>query len=429
MYYNIDVKRFLSFIPFIKGGNSLDTYYARQPIFNICNDTIAYELLYRSSPEATSYNFFNGDDATANVINSTFFGGDPKKIFNGRKIYINFTENLLLGKTALLLPKDTLVIEILEDVRPTDEVLEALQELKDNGYRMALDDYVITSETEVFLKYADIVKIDFRDTREHIEDTARICRKKGKRILAEKIETAEELEYAKSLGALFFQGYYFSKPIVISQQNPTPLETTFLHLISKISNDNVELREISKIIKTDAAMTLKFLRFVNFLRYDWMEKIKSVHQAVILAGLNRTKDFIYFVGLHQINQSAIDEVITTGFFRAKFCELLSENLLHDNKIGEEMYLMGLMSIVVDCHFNGSREAVDSLPLSAEIKSGLLEEDGIFGDILKAVLSFEAAKWDEVDEFCKNYQVDSSDLSQIYLACITHTNSLVNGIRF
>lgn len=411
-----------------KGGNSLDTFYARQPIFNICNYTIAYELLYRSSPEATSYNFFNGDDATANIINSTFFGGDPKKMFGGKKVYINFTENLLLSKTALLLPKDSLVIEILEDVRATDAVLEVLQELKDNGYRLALDDYVYNDDTAPLLKYADIVKIDFRDSKENIESTAKICRKKGKRILAEKIETEQELEYSKSLGALFFQGYYFSKPIVVSQKSLSPLQTTFLQLIARINNQNVELGEISKIIKTDAAMTLKFLRFVNFLRYDWMDKIKSVHQAVILAGLNRTKDFIYFVGLHQINKSAVDEIITTGFFRAKFCELLSQNLLHDNKIGEEMYLMGLMSIVVDCNFNGSNEAVESLPLSSEIKSGLLEQDGIFGDILKAVLAYGNAEWEKVDFFCKNYQIDIPELSKIYLACIQHTNSLVNGIK-
>ena len=405
----------------------MDSFYARQPIFNMNNDTVAYELLYRNSIDSTSYNYYDGNNASARVINSAFFGGDPRQIFNGKKVYINFTEDLITNKTALLLPNDLLVVEILEDIRPTPEVIEALSELKQNEYVIAMDDFVYSDETAVFLDYAKIVKIDFRDDREIIEKTATECRKRKKWILAEKIETEEELEYAKSLGALLFQGYYFSKPILVTQKNLTPMQVTFLRLVAKLNNEDASLREVSKIIQTDAAMTLKFLRFVNFLRNDWTEKIKSVHQAVILAGLKRTREFIYFIGLNQINQSGIDEVVTTGFFRAKFCEILSKEITSDSKVTEEMYLMGLMSIVTDRHFDGSDEAVEPLPLSAEIKSGLLGKEGIYGDILKAVLAYENAKWKEVDSFCLDYGIAPQTLSNICLECIQHSNQLTNGI--
>lgn len=406
-----------------------NAFYARQPIFNLKNDTIAYELLYRNSPESSLYNFPDGDRATASVINSAFFGGDPKKFFKGKKLFVNFTENLLLDRLAYVLPNDMLVIEVLETVTPKKEVLDSIRELKDNDFKIAVDDYLFTERNAAFLDYADIVKLDFRSSKDNIEKTAEICRKKRKLILGEKIETEEDLKYAKDLGAVFFQGYYFSKPVLVSNKNPSPMQSTFLRLIVELARENISLAELAKIIQTDAAMTLKFLRFVNFMRKDWMEKIKSVHQAVILAGLKRTKEFIYFIGLNQINQTGVDEVITTGFLRARFCESLSKIILKNHRMDEEMYLMGLMSIVVDPKFEGSTEEVESLPLSNEIKDGLLGVEGIYADIMNVVFSYEKCQWSDVDMFCEKYKIEQSVFQKIYLNCISHANELINRIGY
>ena len=284
------------------------SYYARQPIFNLKNETIAYELLYRDSLESTSYSFFNGDLASASVINTALFGGDPKVIFGGKKLYINFTERLITNGIAYLLPVDSVVIEILENVRPTPQVLQALDNLYRLGYKIALDDYVLTDENSEFLNFAYMVKIDFRDSKEDIERTAEICRKRRIFILAEKVETQEDIDYAKSLGAVFFQGYYYAKPIVVSSNTLTPMQTTFMRLASKLNDPSTDLKSISEIIQTDAGMTLRFLRLVNYIRFDWMERIQSVHQAVVIAGLNKTKEFksVYK------NLSNIDVLKSTG---------------------------------------------------------------------------------------------------------------------
>ncbi|MBE6860714.1 MAG: EAL domain-containing protein [Ruminococcus sp.] len=409
----------------------MDSYYARQPIFNLNNDTIAYELLFRNSGGSTSYSFNSGEGASLSVINSAFLGADLRSTFRNKKIYINFTESLILKDVVTILPKDMLVVEILEDVNPTPEVIEKLKEYKEKGYRMAVDDFIYSDENSVFLEYAEIVKIDFRSPKEDIERTAEICRKLKKRILAEKIETAEELEYAKSLGAIFFQGYYFSRPLLISLKNPNPLQITFMQLMVKLIDEDVHLGELSKIIRTDSGMTLKFLRFVNLQREDHLERIKSVHQAVTAVGLRRTKDFIYLLSLHTMNENFIDEMITTGFFRAKFCESISGLLFpNNNKQKEEMYLLGLISIIIDCNAETENEEIDVLPLSDNIKDGLHRiEDNLFGDTLRAAIAFENADWDSLDEFCKKYEITSADISKINLRCIMHTNELIKNIRF
>ena len=405
------------------------SYYARQPIFNLKNDTIAYELLYRDSLDESSYSFFNGDLASASVINTALFGGDPKAIFGGKKIYINFTEKLILSGIAYLLPADDIVIEVLEDVSPTPEVVKALEDLYRSGYKLALDDYVVNSENEAFLNFAYMVKIDFRDSKENIERTAEICRQRRIFILAEKVETQEDIDYAKSLGAVFFQGYFYEKPIIVSNNNLSPMQTTFMRLVNKINDPNTNLRDLSQIIQTDAGLTLKFLRLVNFLRFDWMDKIQSVHQAVLIAGLNKTKEFIYFNSLSALNESGISETILTGFYRADFCWQLARLISPSSKeFLDEMYLCGLMSIVIDHDFLGSDDVIDGLSLSDNIKSGLRLENTLAGQILGAVIAYDKGDWEKVDAFREAQRIDKDDIARLSLECIEHSNVVIKGFR-
>ncbi|MBO6140590.1 MAG: HDOD domain-containing protein [Ruminococcus sp.] len=405
------------------------SYYARQPIFNLKNDTIAYELLYRDSLESTSYSFFNGDLASASVINTALFGGDPKIVFGGKKVYINFTEKLLTNGIAYLLPPENIVIEVLEDVRPTPEVITALDNLYRSGYKIALDDYVENEENSVFLNYAYMVKIDFRVSKEEIERTAKLCRERRIFILAEKVETQEDIDYAKSLGAVFFQGYFYAKPIVVSSNNLTPLQTTFMRLASKLSDPDTSLRDVSDIIQTDAAMTLRFLRLVNFIRFDWMDKIQSVHQAVLIAGINKTKEFIYFNGLSQLNDTGNDEIILTGFYRADFCWQLARIISNDKLFYDEMYLTGLMSIVIDYAFSGSDDVIEGLPFSENIKSGLKLEDTPSGEILRAVIAYDKGRWEEVEDFRKAHSISHDEMARLSLECIEHSNHVIKGFSF
>lgn len=404
------------------------SYYARQPIFNLKNDAVAYELLYRDSLDNTSYSFFNGDLASASVINTALFGGDPKLIFGGKKIYINFTEKLITNGIAYLLPAEDIVIEVLEDVRPTHEVVKALENLFHSGYKIALDDYVVNSDNEVFLNYAYMVKIDFRDSKEEIERTAEICRQRRIFILAEKVETQEDIDYAKSLGAVFFQGYYYEKPIIVTNNNLSPMQTTFMRLVGKLNDPSISLREVSDIIQTDAALTLKFLRMVNFIRFDWMEKIQSVHQAVLIAGLNKTKEFIYFNSLSALNESGISETILTGFYRADFCWQLARVIKpNDKDFLDEMYLCGLMSIVIDHEFLGSDDVIEGLPLSDNIKSGLRLEDTLAGEILGTVIAYSKGNWDRVEQFRTANSIDKDEIARISLECIEHSNVVIKGL--
>lgn len=407
----------------------MESYFARQPIFDLRNNTVAYELLYRKTPVPAPYNESDGDMSTAEVISSSFFGGEPEIMFEGKKTFVNFTENHILSKTALLLPKDVLVIEILETVEPTEEILEACRELKENGYEIALDDFFFDDKNIAFLEIADIIKIDFLNfTKEQIEHTAELCRKHNIKILAEKLETEEMVDYAKSLGAVYLQGYYFERPLIVTAQGCTPMAQTFFRLIAIINDNSVEFREIAEIIESDAAMTLKLLRLVNALRFDHEEQISSVLQAVQLIGLRRTRDWVHLMGLQRIKTDAPDETITRAFFRAKFCECLAMRIVRRRKTAKEYYLMGLMSAIIDLKSKDRESIMKRLSISDNIKTALSGEiKGMYYDILNVVVSYEKADWETVDEFNATYGTDEKDLANDYVLCIKATEELMKMV--
>lgn len=411
-----------------KGGGALEKYFARQPIFDLRNNTYAYELLYRNTPSPEPCTEENGDKSTADVISSSFFGGEPSVIFNGKRAFVNFTEKLILSRTALLLPNDILVVEILETVPASDEVIEACRELKSEGYMIALDDYVFTPETEAFLEVADIAKIDFLNTpTEDIERTAAACRERKVKILGEKIETEEKAEYAKSLGAVYLQGYFFERPIVITNRNCTPMQLTFFRLASIMIDDRVEFRDIAEIVELDAAMTVKLLRLVNSLRNDYTEKIASVFQAVKMLGLKRTREWVYLMGFQQFKNDAPDEVITQAFFRARFCESIGRRIYSARKHAKELYLMGLMSVISVISPDG-KDGIKGLNVSDNIRGGLSGEGGIFSDIFEVVVAYERADWDKVDGFIAQYGISEEFMAKDYVRSLKATETLINAVK-
>lgn len=398
----------------------MNSYFAKQPILDLNGETYGYELLYRNTSAKSSYDGIDGDKSTAGIINSVFFGENYNEILHNKKAFLNFTENLLLEKAALLLPNEQVVIEVLETVIASEDIIRCCSELMDSGYMIALDDYVYNEETAPLLDYCDIVKIDFRMDRDDIEYTAQMCREKGKTLLAEKVETLEESEYAKSLGCTLMQGYYFAQPFIMVGKAYSPMALTFTKLIASLRKESVEMDELSEIISTDPFMTAKLLHLVNAIRSDMSEHIYSVKHALLMLGMNKLKDWIYLLGLQSLSQGGPEERVRVALFRAFFCGAVSDMIYGNPQIADEMYLMGLMSVVVSQH---DETTMNEMMLSQNIKDGLMRKECVYGDVFDFVLDYEQANWAGVDSFVQKYGLDSSAMSQQYFNCLNRVEVL------
>ncbi len=393
-------------------------FFARQPILDINNNTYGYELLYRNQPGVNAYTGESGDASTADVINNAFFVDNINSVLDNKKAFVNFTGNLIRRGVPKMISNKTLVVELLESVIEDDDTIRGCKELKDLGYMLALDDYEYNDSTKHFFELADIVKLDFHTPREIIEKTAEMCIRAGKTMLAEKVETQLDVEYAKRLGCKYMQGYFFAKPLLMSHKSYTPMAKTFLHILGLVYSPEPDYEEIAAIISTDVVLTIRLLRLINLMYGTPDNKISEIHQALVMLGFDKLKEWIYLVGLQRLQKDTPDELIRFALFRAKFCEGISKVVPGAYIHRKELYLMGLMSVVAGTtNERDVANVMSQLPVTDEIKNALFGAEGLYGDIFRLVVCYEHAQWDKVEEFTRKYKADSQLIANEYVKCV------------
>jgi EAL and modified HD-GYP domain-containing signal transduction protein len=212
----------------------MDIFVARQPIFDQAQKVYAYELLFRSSL-ANVFTHADPNQASSKVMSNSFFLLGIDFVTGGKKAFINLTSDLLVQEYATLLPKEAAVVEILETVDPTPEVLNACKNLKEAGYLIALDDFVDKAEYAPLLDLADIIKVDVLATgKEEQRVLLRRLAPKRLRFLAEKVETHEAFQEAAQLGFTYFQGYFFSKPVILKGKDVPGFKLHYFDILREI---------------------------------------------------------------------------------------------------------------------------------------------------------------------------------------------------
>lgn len=403
----------------------MNVYMARQPIFDTENHVYGYELLYRSNGRSNVYTGVDGDESTADVITNAFFGLNIKDIIGGGRAFINFTGNLLKRGVPKMISPDLVVVEVLENLLMDEELLAACQELKERGYTLALDDFEFDNSYSNLFELGDIVKIDFRTSQKSIEDTAYICRYCNKVMLAEKIESQEEFEYAKSLGCSFMQGYFFAKPTIMAKNSLSPLPVNFMKVMQLVSQPEPDLDEIVDVISCDTAMCQRLLRLINSVYFGVKNRVSSIGQALVILGLDYLRDWVYLMGMQRIVQSDNVEIMRVSCLLAKFCRQLALMIPEAAHEADSFYLMGLLSMVTwgDEHESVVRQRLEEFPLTQEIKDGLLGKGGIYSDVYQLAYSYEQGRWADVDKYVEQYGLDSSCVSEGFVRCVKEAESI------
>jgi len=290
----------------------MEVFVATQPIFDIKEKIVAYELLFRSNSD-NCYNGMDGDDATSNVIANSFAIIGLEKLTFGKRAFINFTESLLLNETPLLLNKDEIVVEILENIKPTEEIINTCKRLKALGYVLALDDFVFVSEYEPLMEIADIIKVDFIITKGRERgDIIKRSKNKKTEFLAEKVETLEEYEEAVKLGYSYFQGYFFSKPTVFKGKDIPSNITNKFNLLNAINEENFNIKKIENIIKIDVSFSYKLLKYINSASFGFKAEINSIKQALVLLGKEELTKWISIAIINTIGENKNEAIVSSS---------------------------------------------------------------------------------------------------------------------
>ena len=401
----------------------MKTIIGRQAIFDINESVYAYELLFRGG-----FNALIGEKenkATADVIQNTLFTIGFESLTAGKYAFINFTSDLILEKIPLLLPNQHIVVELLENIPPDQNIINACKELKDNGYMIALDDFVLHSDDFYNLfPFIDIIKIDFRETDvAERNDLVKKLEKFPIKLLAEKIETKEEYHEAKEIGCLLFQGYYFTHPDIVEGKEVGLISGhQNFELLKEISNQDLDFKKLENVIRIEPSLAFKLLRMVNSGDSEHKYRIKSILQAMTMLGVKKIRKWLYIILFKELSLNINREILSSTVIRANFCEKVSK-LTELKDRSDEAFMLGMFSLLDVIISRSMEQIVIELPLESEIKSALCGEENNFKAILDLVIAYENANWVELDFVIKNLKIDENDVSDIYMESISNAYSL------
>jgi EAL and modified HD-GYP domain-containing signal transduction protein len=362
--------------------------YAKQPIFNQQLNVIGYELLFRPTE---TFNSVGGDQATAQVLLNTFTGDDPIIENEELAIYINCTTSWL--KSGLPIDRPNVVLEVLETVKNSAELISPISQLKEQGYKIALDDFDLSLDSAKLLPISDIIKIDVLGlSKSAVMELVEALKPNRQILLAEKVESHEHYLWCKELGFDLFQGYFFSKPESKVGVVVKPPKLTTIQLLSELQTSEPIIENIVDILETDTILTTKVLKLVNSGKYVQVKRVNSVKDAVLLLGLAKLKKLIAMIALTDLTNKPHELM--------RLCLVIAhtmENYAEYKNIADhdEWFFIGFLS-KIDAQFDQPLPIIlESLPIKAEVKDSILYRKSPAGKTLSLIEKIIEADWENI----------------------------------
>jgi EAL and modified HD-GYP domain-containing signal transduction protein len=397
-----------------------DIFIARQPIYDRRLTVYAYELLHRAGSDHNHADVTDGDGATSQVlINALMEIGLPELVGQARA-FVNLTRQHILNGLPPSLAQDNVVLEVLEDIAPDQELISALTNLKAAGYTIALDDFIYHKSKHSLVELADIIKIDVLDLQgSTLAKQVNELRPMGVKLLAEKVETPEEFDHCKSLGFDYFQGYFFCKPNIVKGKHTQTSRIAIMQLLTKLQDPNLDFDELQTLVAQDISLSYRILRYINSAHLSLGKKIESMRHAIILLGLNTIKTWVNILAMSSIDDKPY-ELILTALIRARMCENLAAST---SLSAQNAFTVGLFSTLEAFIDKPLEEILATLPLADELHNALLHNSGELGQLLSLVLNYERGQWDDFS----GTQFDSTTLCTAYLDAIHWASELNNSL--
>ncbi len=401
-------------------------YAARQPILDRDKNLFAYELLFRDGLENV-FPDIDGDEATSRMIAGSQFNFGLDDFLGDKLGFINFTLDTLLKKFPSMLPKEQVVVEILETVQPGKRLLAECQALKEQGYIIALDDYIHQPVWRHFYPFIDIIKIDFRNTtNDVIQDVIKATAAfPNIKLLAEKVETIEEFQLAMGMGFSYFQGYFFSKPEMLQSKALSPAQMTLAELLYETSKAEMDLAKITSIFERDVNLSYKLLRYSNSAVFKRRSEIETIKQALVVLGQLELKKFLSVLFTAQVSSEKPAELMRLAMTRAKFAEGIAT--MHRKTDIAKAFLTGMMSLMDAILDEPMTSVMSKLPLSKDIKDALVDNEGLLAEYLGLVKCYEQAMWQAANVAIDKLGLDAKLLPDAYHEAVQWANEQMRAL--
>jgi c-di-GMP-related signal transduction protein len=388
---------------------AVSRYVARQPILTSNEQVFGYELLFRDGVE-DYFRHTDADAASRSTLDTSMLMG-LDVLCDGRHAFINCTRETLLKDYITLLPPTQAVVEVLESVPVDDLVKAACVRLKQAGYTIALDDFIADDPRAELAQFADIIKVDMKETSAE-ERTALVKRFGNARckMLAEKVETREEFTACKKAGFFYFQGYFFRRPELLQAREIPKNQVNYLRLLQAISHEEIEAKEIEDIIKGEASLCYRLLRYLNSAAFSFAAEIHSVRHGLSILGDREVRRWVRLVAALGAGQNKPSDLVLSAMVRARYCELLGPKIPHGES---DLFLVGLLSLMDVILEIPMGVVLEGISLDKETRAVLLGQKSLLDPIYQLMLSQELADWPKLSELCAKLKLPESVVTECH----------------
>jgi c-di-GMP-related signal transduction protein len=396
-------------------------FLARQPILDRSQNVFGYELLFRNGVE----DYFNADPelAARSALDSSLLFG-INTLCDKRHAFVNCTREVLLKDLITLLPSNQTVAEILETVEPEDRVVAACKRLKAAGYLIALDDFAPNDPRIPLCEFADIIKVDIRATT--LAERAGMMRRFGTakcKMLAEKLETPQEFHQARDMGFVYFQGYFFCRPELVSGREVPASRVHYIQLLEMVSCHELDMRELENLLKREASISYRLLRYLNSPIFGLALEVKSIRHAMAVLGEREMRRWIRLIVMVGAGEQKCSELVLMGLARARFCELLSTRLQSDT----DLFLMGLLSVMDAILEVGMDVLLEQVPVGSETKAVLLDQKSKLRPLYQLMLAQEAGDWSKSATLAKQLNLTDEEVASTWWQALQWAQEATSGI--
>lgn len=392
----------------------MSAYVARQPILNITEETIGFELLFRDSLN-NSFPHIDPNEATSKLITQNQLTIGLDQICQNKLAFINFHELSLLNKIPTFLNKDTTVVEILEDVAVSPEIIAVCKELYEHGYKLALDDHDFDEKWSALYPYIHIIKVDISQLSEQkISHFSRQIRKTYPNIilLGERVENENQLRMLKEFGFTLFQGFYYAQPEMLEQTGLSTDKLKLLKLMSLMTTPEVTFDQVTNIIDKEASISFALLRYISSSSFPLSKDVTTVKHALTYLGFAEIKKFVALIALANLGEHSNPELHNMAILRSKFCELL-EDLNNESGPTPRAYLTGLLSLISPILNIPIESIIPILPIDNTMKEALLHREGTLGCYLIICEAYETGDWSLIASTAHQIGLDKDDIGRTY----------------
>jgi EAL and modified HD-GYP domain-containing signal transduction protein len=366
--------------------------------------------------------------ATASVIHHAFSEMGVQTVLGTQLGYINVSADMLLSDMVELLPKDQVVLELLETIQIDDAIVERCRALKLQGFTLALDDFVYDDRYLPLLALVDIIKVDLLlHTPDELRDVVTQLKRWPVKLLAEKVDSAEQANYCHALGFDFFQGYYFARPSVLTAKRADASQLALIQLLGLVLKD-AETQHIEHIFKQHPNLTYNLMRLVNSVASGAHRSITSLSQAIMVLGRTQLQRWLQLL-LYTLQSGASypSPLLMLAATRGKMMELLAQQQGSSADVCDEAFMAGILSLIDSLIDKPLADIVDELSLGKRLAAALLHRDGELGVLLKLIECVEQTDLDQASALLEQTSgLSLSDLTAAEIEAMTWANQIAEA---